>query len=127
MEKITNAKKKKVDFPKGSNEKILQDNRINAIEESNSKIIEVMRQGFSDLLNAINNLKSSTTNSVKDKNENPNLTHSLGKSLIEFSKKNSNSNKTTNKHPNYIKNEINSSGTFPRKANIIGNKNLSRY
>ena len=27
MEKITNAKKKKVDFPKGSNEKILQDNR----------------------------------------------------------------------------------------------------
>ena len=89
MEKITNAEKKKIDFPEGSKEKILQDNIINAIEEGNSRIIGVMEQ----ILNAINNLKSSTTNSVKDKNENPNLTHSLGKSLTESSKKNSNSNK----------------------------------
>ena len=122
MEKITNAKNKKVDFPEGSKEKILQDNIINAIEEGNSRIIGVMEQ----ILNAINNLKSSTTNSVKDKNENPNLIHSLGKSLTESSKKNSNSNKTANSHPNYIKKEVNSNETFPRKSNIIKNKKFKK-
>ena len=122
MEKITNAEKKKIDFHEGSKEKILQDNIINAIEEGNSRIIGVMEQ----ILNAINNLKSSTTNSVKDKNENPNLTHSLGKSLTESSKKNSNSNKTANSHPNYIKKEVNSNETFPRKSNIFKNKQFKK-
>ena len=122
MEKITNAEKKKIDFPEGSKEKILQANIINAIEEGNSRIIGVMEQ----ILNAINNLKSSTTNSVKDKNENPNLIHSLGKSLTESSKKNSNSNKTANSHPNYIKKEVNSNETFPRKSNIIKNKKFKK-
>ena len=97
MEKIANAKKKKVDFPEGTKEKILEDNITNAMEEgfSNlsdimkqgfSNLSEIMGQGFSDLLNAINNHNSSRTNFVKDKNENPN-THSLGKSLTVSSKK----------------------------------------
>ena len=107
MEKI-NAKKKKVDFPQGSTERILEDNITNAMEEgfsnlsdimkqgfSNlseimiqgfSDLSEIMTQGFSDLLNAINNHNSPRTNFVKDKNENPN-THSLGKSLTVSSKK----------------------------------------
>ena len=66
MEKIANAKKKKVDFPE---EKILEDNITNAMEEgfSNlsdimkqgfSNLSEIMGQGFSDLLNAINNHNS---------------------------------------------------------------------
>ena len=59
---------------------------------------------------------------MKDKNENPNLTHSLGKSFTESSKKNSNSNKTANSHPNYLKSEANSSGRFPRKSTIIKKK-----
>ena len=133
MEKVANAKKKKVDFPEGTKEKILEDNITNAMEEgfSNlsdimkqgfSNLSEIMGQGFSDLLNAINNHNSSRTNFVKDKNENPNLTHSLGKSFTESSKKNSNSNKTANNHPNYLKNEINSSGPFPRKSTIIKKK-----
>ena len=97
MEKIANAKKKKVDFPEGSTERILEDNITNAMEEgfSNlsdimkqgfSNLSEIMGQGFSDLLNAINN-NSSRTNFVIDKNENPNVTHSLGKSLTTSSKK----------------------------------------
>ena len=144
MEKIANAKKKKVDFPEGTKEKILEDNITNAMEEgfsnlsdimkqgfSNlsevmsqgfSDLSEIMTQGFSDLLNAINNHNSSRTNFVKDKNENPNLTHSLGKSFTESSKKNSNSNKTANSHPNYLKSEANSSGRFPRKSTIIKKK-----
>ena len=143
MEKIANAKKKKVDFPEGTKEKILEDNITNAMEEgfsnlsdimkqgfSNlseimgqgfSNLSEIMGQGFSDLLNAINN-NSSRTNFVIDKNENPNITHSLGKSFTESSKKNSNSNKTANSHPNYLKSEANSSGRFPRKSTIIKKK-----
>ena len=135
MEKIANAKKKKIDFPEGTKEKILEDNITNAMEEgfSNlsdimkqgfSNLSEIMGQGFSDLLNAINN-NSSRTNFVIDKNENPNVTHSLGKSLTLSSKKNSNSNKTANSHPNYLKSEANSSGRFPRKSTII-KKNLNR-
>ena len=115
MEQIANAKKKKVDFPKGSNEKILEDNIIGAIEEGNSKLLRVMEQ----ILSAINKLNSSKTDIVKDKNENLNLTHSIGKSLTESSKKNSHSHKTANSHPTYIKDETNSSGAFPRKSNII--------
>ncbi len=137
MEKIVNAKKKKVNFPEGTKEKILEDNITNAMEEgfSNlseimtqgfSNLSEVMTQGFSNLLNAINNNNSSKTNFVKDKNENPNVTHSLGKSLTQFSKKNSNSNKTANSHPNYLKNEANSSGSFPRKSTIIKNKKFNQ-
>ena len=137
MEKIANAKKKKVDFPKGSKEKILEDNIISAMEEgfSNlsgameegfSNLSGIMRKGFSDLLNAINNLNSSKTNFVKDKIEKPKVTYSFAKSLTESSKKNSNSNKTANIHPNYSKNETNSSGSFPRKSNIIKKKNLNR-
>ena len=133
MEKI-NAKKKKVDFPQGSTERILEDNITNAMEEgfSNlsdimkqgfSNLSEIMTQGFSDLLNAINNNNnSSRTNFVIDKNKNPNVTHSLGKSLTLSSKKNSNSNKTANSHPNYLKSEANSSGRFPRKSTIIKKK-----
>ena len=132
MEKIANAKKKKVDFPKGTKEKILEDNIISAMEEgfSNlsdimkqgfSNLSEIMGQGFSDLLNAINN-NSSGTNFVMDNNENPNVIHSLGKSLTQSSKKNSNSNKTANSHPNYLKSEANSSGRFPRKPTIIKKK-----
>ena len=143
MEKIANAKKKKIDFPEGTKEKILEDNITNAMEEgfsnlsdimkqgfSNlseimiqgfSDLSEIMTQGFSDLLNAINN-NSSRTNFVIDKNENPNVTHSLGKSLTLSSKKNSNSNKTANSHPNYLKSEANSSGRFPRKSTIIKKK-----
>ena len=135
MEKIANAKKKKVDFPEGTKEKILEDNITNAMEEgfSNlsdimkqgfSNLSEIMGQGFSDLLNAINN-NSSRTNFVMDNNENPNVIHSLGKSLTQSSKKNSNSNKTANSHPNYLKSEANSSGRFPRKSTII-KKNLNR-
>ena len=135
MEKIANAKKKKIDFPEGTKEKILEDNIINAMEEgfSNlsdimkqgfSNLSEIMGQGFSDLLNAINN-NSSRTNFVMDNNENPNVIHSLGKSLTQSSKKNSNSNKTANSHPNYLKSEANSSGRFPRKSTII-KKNLNR-
>ena len=108
MEKIANAKKKKVDFPEGTKEKILEDNITNAMEEGFSNLSDIMKQGFSnlseimiqgfsdlsqimtqgfsDLLNAINNHNSSRTNFVKDKNENPN-THSLGKSLTVSSKK----------------------------------------
>ena len=133
MEKIANAKKKKVDFPEGTKEKILEDNITNAMEEGFSNLSDIMRRGFSylseimkqvfsDLLNAINNHNSSRTNFVKDKNENPNLTHSLGKSFTESSKKNSNSNKTANSHPNYLKSEANSSGRFPRKSTIIKKK-----
>ena len=147
MEKIANAKKKKVDFPEGTKEKILEDNITNAMEEgfsnlsdimkqgfSNlseimiqgfSDLSEIMTQGFSDLLNAINNNNnnnSSRINFVIDKNENPNVTHSLGKSLTLSSKKNSNSNKTANSHPNYLKSEANSSGRFPRKSTIIKKK-----
>ena len=132
MEKIANAKKKKIDFPEGTKEKILEDNITNAMEEgfSNlsdimkqgfSNLSEIMGQGFSDLLSAINN-NSSRTNFVIDKNENPNVTHSLGKSLTLSSKKNSNSNKTANSHPNYLKSEANSSGRFPRKSTIIKKK-----
>ncbi len=146
MEKIANAKKKKIDFPEGTKEKILEDNITNAMEEgfsnlsdimkqgfSNlseimgqgfSNLSEIMGQGFSDLLNAINN-NSSRTNFVMDNNENPNVIHSLGKSLTQSSKKNSNSNKTANSHPNYLKSEANSSGRFPRKSTII-KKNLNR-
>ncbi len=135
MEKIANAKKKKIDFPEGTKEKILEDNITNAMEEgfSNlsdimkqgfSNLSEIMGQGFSDLLNAINN-NSSRTNFVMDNNENPNVIHSLGKSLTQSSKKNSNSNKTANSHPNYLKSEENSSGRFPRKSTII-KKNLNR-
>ena len=135
MEKIANAKKKKVDFPEGTKEKILEDNITNAMEEGFSNLSDIMKQGFSnlseimiqgfsDLLNAINN-NSSRTNFVMDNNENPNVTYSLGKSLTQSSKKNSNSNKTANSHPNYLKNEINSSGPFPRKSTII-KKNLNR-
>ena len=123
MEKIANAKKKRVDFPKGSKEKILEDNIISAMEEGFSNLSQIMIQGFSDLLSAINNLNSSKTNFGKDKNENLNLTHSLSKSLTESSKKNSNSHKTANSHPNYIKDKTNSSGAFPRKSNIIKKKN----
>jgi len=126
MEKIANAKKKKVDFPKGSKEKILVDNIISAMEEGFSNLSGIMRQGFSDLLNAINNLNSSKTNFVKDKIEKPNVTYSFGKSLTESSKKNSNSNKTANIHPNYSKNETNSSGSFPRKSNIIKKKKFKQ-
>ena len=134
MEKIANAKKKKVDFPEGTKEKILEDNITNAMEEGFSNLSEIMgqgfsdlsqimTQGFSDLLNAINNNNnSSRTNFVIDKNENPNVTHSLGKSLTLSSKKNSNSNKTANSHPNYLKSEANSSGRFPRKSTIIKKK-----
>ena len=132
MEKIANAKKKKIDFPEGTKEKILEDNITNAMEEgfSNlsdimkqgfSNLSEIMGQGFSDLLNAINN-NSSRTNFVMDNNENPNVIHSLGKSLTLSSKKNSNSNKTANSHPNYLKSEANSSGRFPRKSTIIKKK-----
>ena len=143
MEKIANAKKKKVDFPEGTKEKILEDNITNAMEEgfsnlseimtqgfSNlsevmkqgfSNLSEIMTQGFSNLLNAINN-NSSRTNFVMDNNENPNVTYSLGKSLTQSSKKNSNSNKTANSHPNYLINEANSSGGFPRKSTIIKKK-----
>ena len=146
MEKIANAKKKKIDFPEGTKEKILEDNITNAMEEgfsnlsdiikqgfSNlsdimkqgfSNLSEIMGQGFSDLLNAINN-NSSRTNFVMDNNENPNVIHSLGKSLTQSSKKNSNSNKTANSHPNYLKSEANSSERFPRKSTII-KKNLNR-
>ena len=142
MEKIANAKKKKIDFPEGTKEKILEDNITNAMEEgfsnlsdimkqgfSNlseimgqgfSNLSEIMGQGFSDLLNAINN-NSSRTNFVMDNNENPNVIHSLGKSLTQSSKKNSNSNKTANSHP-YLKSEANSSGRFPRKSTIIKKK-----
>ena len=56
MEKIVNAKKKKVDFPKGSKEKILEDNIISAMdegfsamEEGFSNLSDIMRQGFSYL------------------------------------------------------------------------------
>ena len=148
MEKIANAKKKKVDFPKGSKEKILEDNIISAMDEgfsnlsgamdegfSNlsgamkegfSNLSGIMKQGFSDLLNAINNLNSSKTNFVKDKIEKPNVTYSFGKSLTESSKKNSNSNKTANIHLNYSKNETNSSGSFPRKSNIIKKKKFKQ-
>ena len=88
-----------------------------------SDLSQIMTQGFSDLLNAINNNNnSSRTNFVIDKNENPNVTHSLGKSLTLSSKKNSNSNKTANSHPNYLKSEANSSGRFPRKSTIIKKK-----
>ena len=129
MEKIANAKKKKVYFPE---EKILEDNITNAMEEGFSNLSEIMGQGFSNLseimgqgfsvlLNAINN-NSSRTNFVMDNNENPNVTLSLGKSFTESSKKNSNSNKTANSHPNYLINEANSSGRFPRKSTIIKNK-----
>ena len=133
MEKIANAKKKKVDFPKGSKEKILEDNIISAMDEGFSAMEEgfsnlsgIMRQGFSDLLNAINNLNSSKTNFVKDKIEKPNVTYSFAKSLTESSKKNSNSNKTANIHLNYSKNETNSSGSFPRKSNIIKKKKFKQ-
>ena len=147
MEKIATAKKKKIDFPEGTKEKILEDNITNVMEEgfsnlsdimkqgfSNlseimiqgfSDLSEIMTQGFSDLFNAINNNNISRTNFVIDKNENPNVTHSLGKSLTLSSKKNSNSNKTANSHPNYLKSEANSSGRFPRKSTII-KKNLNR-
>ena len=131
MEKIANAKKKKIDFPEGTKEKILEDNIINAMEEGFSKLSDIMKQGFSnlseimgqgfsDLLSAINN-NSSRTNFVMDNNENPNVIHSLGKSLTQSSKKNSNSNKTANSHP-YLKSEANSSGRFPRKSTIIKKK-----
>ena len=144
MEKIANAKKKKVDFPKGSKEKILEDNIISAMDEGFSAMEEgfsnlsgameegfsnlsgIMKQGFSDLLNAINNLNSSKTNFVKDKIEKPNITYSFAKSLTESSKKNSNSNKTANIHLNYSKNETNSSGSFPRKSNIIKKKKFKQ-
>ena len=126
MEKIANAKKKKVDFPEGTKEKILEDNITNAMEEGFSNLSGIMRQGFSALLNAINNLNSSKTNFVKDKIEKPKVTYSFAKSLTESSKKNSDSNKTANIHPNYSKNETNSSGSFPRKSNIIKKKNLNR-
>ena len=87
MKKIASAKKKRIDFPKGSKEKILEDNIISAMEEGFSNLSQIMIQGFSDLLSAINNLNSSKTNFGKDKNENLNLTHSLSKSLTESSKK----------------------------------------
>ena len=125
MEKIANAKKKKIDFPEGTKEKILEDNITNAMEEGFSNLSEIMGQGFSDLLNAINN-NSSRTNFVIDKNENPNVTHSLGKSLTLSSKKNSNSNKTANSHPNYLKSEANSSGRFTRKSTIIKKKKFKQ-
>ena len=95
------------------------------MEEGFSNLSQIMIQGFSDLLSAINNLNSSKTNFVKDKIEKPNVTYSFGKSLTESSKKNSNSNKTANIHPNYSKNETNSSGSFPRKSNII--KKVRRF
>ena len=90
-------RKKKLIFPEGSTERILEDNITNAMEEGFSNLSDIMRRGFSylseimkqvfsDLLNAINNHNSSRTNFVKDNNENPN-THSLGKSLTVSSKK----------------------------------------
>ena len=126
MEKIANAKKEKVDFPKGTKEKILEDNIISAMEEGFSNLSQIMIKGFSDLLSAINNLNSSKTNFVKDKNEILNLTDPSGKSITESSKKNSNSHKTANSHPNYIKDETNSSGAFPRKSNIIKKKKFKQ-
>ena len=57
------------------------------MEEGFSNISQIMRQEFSDLLSVINNLNRTKTNFVKDKNENLNLTHFLGKSLTESSKK----------------------------------------
>ena len=91
-------RRKKLIFPEGSTERILEDNITNVMEEGFSNLSDIMRQGFSylseimkqgfsDLLNAINNHNSPRTNFVKDKNENPNLTHSLGKSLTVSSKK----------------------------------------
>ena len=90
-------RRKKLIFPEGSTERILEDNITNAMEEgfSNlsdimkqgfSNLSEIMGQGFSDLLNAINN-NSSRTNFVMDNNENHNVIHSLGKSLTLSSKK----------------------------------------
>ena len=91
-------RRKKLIFPEGSTERILEDNITNSMKEGFSNLSDIMRrgfsylseimkQGFSDLLNAINNHNSPRTNFVKDKNENPNLTHSLGKSLTVSSKK----------------------------------------
>ena len=57
------------------------------MEEGFSNLSQIMRQEFSDLLSVINNLNRTKTNFVKDKNENLNLTHFLGKSLTESSKK----------------------------------------
>ena len=57
------------------------------MEEGFSNLSQIMRQEFSDLLSVINNLNRTKTNFVKDKNENLNLTHFLGKSLNESSKK----------------------------------------
>ena len=81
------CQEKKSWFTQRSKEKILEDNITNAMEEGFSNLSDIMKQGFSDLLNAINNHNSPRTNFVKDKNENPNLTHSLGKSLTVSSKK----------------------------------------
>ena len=50
------------------------------MEEGFSNLSQIMRQEFSDLLSVINNLNRTKTNFVKDKNENLNLTHFLGKS-----------------------------------------------
>ena len=57
------------------------------MEEGFSNLSQIMRQEFSDFLSVINNLNRTKTNFVKDKNENLNLTHFLGKSLTESSKK----------------------------------------
>lgn len=106
------------------------------LKKSDGVMLTIVRNGFRDILNAINNINKNNNNNNDDelnlnlrgeKNENLHssqrmintLTASLNKNGND---KNSSSSNTANNHPNYIKKETYSNESRTRKTNIYKRK-----
>ena len=115
-----------------------QGKKCSELKKSDGVMLTIVRNGFRDILNAINNINKNNNNNNDDelnlnlrgeKNENLHssqrmintLTASLNKNGND---KNSSSSNTANNHPNYIKKETYSNESRTRKTNIYKRKKL---
>ena len=110
------------------------------LKKSDVVMLTIVRNGFRDILNAINNINKNNNNNNDDelnlnlrgeKNENLHssqrmintLTASLNKNGND---KNSSSSNTANNHPNYIKKKLIQMRVVPEKLIFIREKNLTK-